>query len=112
MLECREVMIELLHRDFGIDLGGGDVRMAENPTDAFNGHSIVQRQDGKTMSGTVHGDMLLESTFVHHAMDTFRHRPIFHERKDSLPLMMVSPDDFQRDVKQLYLERDLGLMSL
>ena len=99
MLECREVMIEFLHRDFGIDLGGGDVRMAENPTDAFNGHSIVQRQDGKTMSGTVHGDMFLESTFVHHAMDTFRHRPIFHGRKDGLSLLMVSFEDFQGDVQ-------------
>ena len=33
-------MIEFLHRDFGIDLGSGDVRMAENLTDAFDGHSI------------------------------------------------------------------------
>ena len=99
MLECREVMIEFLHRDFGIDLGSGDVRMAENPTDAFNGHSIVQRQDGKTMSGTVHGDMLLESTFVHHAMDTFRHRPILHRREDGLSLLMISFEDFQGDVQ-------------
>ena len=92
-------MIEFLHCDFGIDLGGGNVRMSENPTDAFDGYAIVQRQDGKTMSGTVHGDMLLESTFVHHAMDTFRHRPIFHGRKDGLSLLMVSFEDFQGDVQ-------------
>ena len=99
MLECREVMIEFLHCDFGIDLGGGNVRMSENPTDAFDGYAIVQRQDGKTMSGTVHGDMLLESTFVHHAMDAFRHRPVFHRWEDGLSFLMVSFEDFQRDVK-------------
>ena len=92
-------MIEFLHCDFGIDLGGGNVRMAENPTDAFDGYSIVQGKDGKAMSGAVHGDMLLEPTFVHHTMDALRHRPILHGRKDGLSLLMVSFEDFQGDVQ-------------
>ena len=99
MLECREVMIELLHRDFGIDLSGGDVRMSENPADTFDGHSIVQRQDSKAMSGAMHGDMLLEPAFVHHTMDALRHRPIFHRWEDGLSLLMVSFEDFQGDVQ-------------
>ena len=87
-----------MHRDLGINLGGGDVRVTEDSTNTLDGHPIVQRQDGKTMSGTVHGDMFPETTLVHHTMDPFRHRPIFHRREDSLSLIMISVEDFQGDV--------------
>ena len=52
------------------------------------------------MSGTVHGDMFPETTLVHHTMDPFCHRPIFHRREDSLSLIMISVEDFQGDVEK------------
>ena len=110
MLEGREVIIELLHRDFGINLGGGDVRMAKNPTDALDGYPLVECQHGKTMSGAMQSDMFVESTFVHHPMNPFGHRAVFHRGENGLSILMVFSDDFQWDVKQLYLEGYLGLM--
>ena len=112
MLEGREVIIELLHRDFGINLGGGDVRMAKNPTDALDGYPLVECQHGKAMSGAMQSDMFVESTFVHHPMNPFGHRAVFHRGENGLSILMVFSDDFQWDVKQLYLEGYLGLMSL
>ena len=53
MLEGREVIIELLHRDFGINLGGGDVRMTKDTTDAFNRYPLGECQNGKGMSGAM-----------------------------------------------------------
>ena len=110
MLEGREVIIELLHRDFGINLGGGDVRMAKNPTDALDGYPLVECQHGKAMSGAMQSDMFVESTFVHHPMNPFGHRAVFHRGENGLSILMVFSDDFQWDVKQLYLEGYLGLM--
>ena len=91
-------MVEFLHRDFGIDLGGGDVRMTEDPTDAFDGYPLVESQHGKAVSGAMQGDMFVEPTFIHHPMDAFSHCAVFHRRKNGLPFLMVSPDDFKRDV--------------
>ena len=91
-------MIEFLHRNLGIDLGGGDVCMTEDSADTLDRHTIVQSQDSKAMSGAVHGDMLSETALVHHTMDAFRHRPVFHRREDGLSLLMVSFDDFQGDL--------------
>lgn len=99
MLKGREVIIELLHRDFGINLGGGDVRMAENPTDALDGYPLVECQHGKGMSGAMQGDMFVESTFVHHPMNPFGHRAVFHRREDGLPILMVLLDDVEGDVQ-------------
>ena len=110
MLEGREVIIELLHRDFGINLGGGDVRMAKNPTDALDGYPLVECQHGKAMSGAMQSDMFVESTFVHHPMNPFGHRAVFHRGENGLSILMVFSDDFQWDVKQLYLKGYLGLM--
>ena len=112
MLERCEVVFKFLHRDFGIDLGGGDVRMTENTADAFDGYPLVECQNGKAMSGAMHGDMLTETTFIHNTKNTFGHRAVFHRGKDCLSLLMVSPDDFQWNVEQLHLEGYLGLMPL
>ena len=86
MLEGREVIIELLHRDFGINLGGGDVRMARNPTDALDGYPLVECQHGKAMSGAMQSDMFVESTFVHHPMNPFGHRAVFHRGENGLSI--------------------------
>ena len=99
MLERCEVVFKFLHRDFGIDLGGGDIRMTENTADAFDGYPLVECQNGKAMSGAMQGDMFVEPTLIHHPMDTFGHRAIFHRGKDGLSLLMVSSDDFQWNVE-------------
>ena len=53
MLESCEVIVEFLHRDFCIDLGGGDVRMTKDTTDAFNRYPLGECQNGKGMSGAM-----------------------------------------------------------
>ena len=43
-------------------------------------------------------------------MNPFGHRAVFHRGENGLSILMVFSDDFQWDVKQLYLEGYLGLM--
>ena len=112
MLERCEVVFEFLHGDFGINLGGGDVRMTENTADGFNGNSLIECQNSKAMSGAMHGDMFAESTFVHHPMDALGHRSIFHRGKNRLTFMTVSSNNLKWNVEQFYLKRNLRLMPL
>ena len=56
--------------------------------------------------------MFAEPALIHHPKDTFGHCAIFHRGENGLSILMVSFDDFQWNIKQLYLEGYLGLMPL
>ena len=86
-----------MHRDFGIDLGRRDIRVTKNSTDTFDGYALVESEYRKTMSGAMQGDMFMESTLIHDAVDALGHRAIFHRWKDHLPFLMVAPDNFLGD---------------
>ena len=112
LFKCRKVVVKFLHCDFGVYLCSSDISMPEDTADTLDGHTLIESKDGKTVSGAMHSDMLSNPAFVHYSVDAFGHCPVFHRRKDIRPFLMVLSDYFKRDIKQLYLEGNLGLMSL
>ena len=64
--------MQLLHRYFCVDLSGRDVRMAEYPTDAFDGHPLVDGQHCKTYGNAFAENDGLESIRLRNTMCSTR----------------------------------------
>ena len=59
------VLGEFAVDDFGVDLGGGYVAMAQYFAYAFYGHVVGEGNGGKGVSGSVEGKVFAKSTFLH-----------------------------------------------
>ena len=47
--------------DFGVDLSGADVRVAEDAAEGFDGHAAVEGQRGEGMAADVEGQVLADA---------------------------------------------------
>ena len=111
-IEKCHLSAQLLHSDFGVDLGGGYVRVSEYTADALDGYAGIKGCDGKGVPCTVECDVLGDATGLHQPWHLCGECAVVDRTKYSIGIATVTVDDVEGYRPQPDDEGCVGFLSV